>query len=52
LEWTYHDYAPDIYRIKDSSFSGANSKVYDRIIERKDIALINLGFRIVREVNN
>jgi len=46
-EWTYHDYAPDIYRIKD-----VYKTVYDRIIEKKDIALIDLGFRLVRDVKD
>jgi len=46
-EWTYHDYAPDIYLIKD-----VYKTVYDRIIEKKDVALIDLGFRLVRDVND
>jgi formylglycine-generating enzyme required for sulfatase activity len=51
MEWTYHDYAPDIYRIKDSSFRGGYN-VYDRIVEKEDFASIDLGFRLVRDVND
>ena len=45
-EWTYHDYAPDVYRIKDVG------NVYDRIYDNHDFALIDLGFRLVREIKN
>ncbi len=50
-EWTYHDYAPDVYRTKDAT-SGVGYKVYNKIIHKEDYAWIDLGFRLVRDVDN
>ena len=52
MEWTYHDYAPDIYRIKDVSCFHGFYGVYNRYVHKEDISLIDLGFRIVRDVND
>ncbi len=51
-EWTYHDYAPDIYRIKDTSWYSGFMGVYHRFVKKEDFANIGLGFRLVREVDD